>query len=466
MPRPLLLDLRLHGVAERLAVLAHPALEQPLAQPAAGLLQQGVPRPGQVVQAERLVEQAARLPRRRRQAGPAQVGRLAQRRTEVAVEVLPGQVDQLAVGRLVGLVRQRQQEAAAERRVGVLDRRLALVVAGREYRCRRGVMTQFGEGGVGVAQRQHAGPAAVHGRQQQQADHVGLGVAHLPQHGPQRVGQVEEDAAAGAAGQVGDDVDARPVGAHAEARLAGGGLQGGRVEAGVQLHLQAADDGAVVVAEGQPAQGAHAGGHLRARDAVEHLRVEPAVEAGPAVARLEVVAGPVERGQQHVAAGQGRPRPAGRGRPHHLGVGVEQQQAQVRRRWPGEPKRRCRFSRSRCRTVMPTAPTPTTRAGNRAPSPRDLGRRRARRRRPRAWSTAASRPRSECVMPGLESVGAAAGCWRWRAPCVVLAVAVLALRRRRPGRAARGALGNAAVACPAPAARPRRSSRTMSRQVG
>ena len=52
--------------------------------------------------------------------------------------------------------------------------------------------------------------------------------------------------------------------------------------------------------------------------------------AGLAVARLEVVAGPVQRGQQHVAAGQGRPRPAGRRRPHHVGVGVEQQQAQVR----------------------------------------------------------------------------------------------------------------------------------------
>ncbi len=192
-------------------------------------------------------------------------------------------------------------------------------------------MDQFGEGGVGVAQRQDAGAVAVHGRQQQEADDVGLGVAHLAEHGAERVGQVKEDAAAGAAGQVGDDVDARQVAAHAEARLAGGVRQGVGFQAGVQFHLQAADDGTVVVAEGEAAQRPDAGRHLRARDAVEHPRVEPAVERGPAVARPQVVAGPVERRQQHVAAGQGGARPAVRRRSHHVGVGVEQQQAQVRR---------------------------------------------------------------------------------------------------------------------------------------
>ena len=45
--RPLLLHPVLHGVAERLAVLAHPALHQAIAQAAGQGADEGVPRPGE-----------------------------------------------------------------------------------------------------------------------------------------------------------------------------------------------------------------------------------------------------------------------------------------------------------------------------------------------------------------------------------------------------------------------------------
>ena len=46
--------------------------------------------------------------------------------------MLAGQVNQFAVGHFVGLVRQRQENATTERRLGVADRRLAFMVTSGE----------------------------------------------------------------------------------------------------------------------------------------------------------------------------------------------------------------------------------------------------------------------------------------------------------------------------------------------
>lgn len=88
--------------------------------------------------------------------------------------------------------------------------------------------------------------------------------------------------------------------ADAQAGLLRGGGKPGRVAAGLQLSLNSPGQGTKVVAEGQPAQGAQPGGDLLAGDAVQQPRPQPAVNRGPAVLRTQVVARPVERGQQQL----------------------------------------------------------------------------------------------------------------------------------------------------------------------
>ena len=95
-------------VAHRGAVLAHPALDEGAAEPAAGAGQKVAARQGELVEAKRLAEQAgapgAATARPRQVGGPAQAG------AQVAVQELRGQGDHLVRGRLV-----RRPAAAAGR---------------------------------------------------------------------------------------------------------------------------------------------------------------------------------------------------------------------------------------------------------------------------------------------------------------------------------------------------------------
>ncbi len=80
----------------------------------------------------------------------------------------------------------------------------------------------------------------------------------------------------------------------------------------------------------KPAQGAHAAGHLRTRNAVNHVRVEPRLDVRSILALFEVVAGPVERRHELFGRRQGRFGAVVRRGVRRRRVRIDYQQAHVR----------------------------------------------------------------------------------------------------------------------------------------
>jgi len=162
---------------------------------------------------------------------------------------------------------------------------------------------------VRVAQRVRGREGRVRGRHHEQPDHVRVVVAHALQPAARGVREVEEHAAAGAPGQPADDVHAGPVRARAHTGPLRGALQRVARERGFEFGLHFRHQRAVVVQEREPAEQPHAHRGGRARQLVQELRVEPALdEAAPVEPRLQVVRRAVQpRGEDFVGVERGEP---------------------------------------------------------------------------------------------------------------------------------------------------------------
>ena len=135
-------------------------------------------------------------------------------------------------------------------------------------------------------------------------------VAGISQQAPDRVGQVEEHAAAGAAGQAGDHVHARAIGSQRKAGFILRGLQHLRIGAGLNLGADPAGNGRVVNGKAETAQGPRpVGRDLLARQAGQPGFGQPAADGLLFAAWLHVVRGPLQAGQQDLFLG-------------HLGLGI------------------------------------------------------------------------------------------------------------------------------------------------
>ena len=212
---PLVGDPILHRVAKGAGVLGDPALHQPLAQVPPRAMQQQAARPGEAIDAERLAGQASRWSPHGSERRPIGVGGPAQGRGQVTGEVFRGQAGVGVRGSAVSFYRQRQQHRPREGRLAVADRAFLLVVAGRKDHVGSAEVIQLGQGRIRVAQCQRAcgSRGTVDRRQEEQAEHLRPVVTQIAEQVPNGVSQVDEHAAAGAARQTGDDVDARLVGA-------------------------------------------------------------------------------------------------------------------------------------------------------------------------------------------------------------------------------------------------------------
>ena len=90
---------------------------------------------------------------------------------------------------------------------------VAVVVNGDKGGFRQAEVMQFLEGGECVANRVRLDGRALERRHEEQPDDFRVRVAELAKLVPGRVGGIDKHAAAGAASQPGDDVNARPIAA-------------------------------------------------------------------------------------------------------------------------------------------------------------------------------------------------------------------------------------------------------------
>ena len=196
-------------------------------------------------------------------ASVATLGRPAQGGQDVAVQPIGGQTERFPAHRVLGLVRQRQQQTALVRRIRVHQRRFALFIVGREAVPRRREIVQLGQSREGIAQRHRPGLLAMAGGQQEQADQFRALYPQVFEEGANDVGDVEKHAAPRAAGQARDHVHARVLAAHRQAGLLGRSGQRLRVRTRLDLLPQARANQAVIVAKRQAPQGPHPRGDGR-----------------------------------------------------------------------------------------------------------------------------------------------------------------------------------------------------------
>ena len=328
---------------ERLGVLAHPARDQLAAQPASALFEQGVARPADAIEAERLHDRAEL----KAAAGGAQLGAalfvqgLAENGGEIAIQKVPDARNGRGVVARIDLplgFGQRHQHAALVRRPGLgdpfpLDRRRRRLVMRGKNRIGMAVILQLDQRRIGIPQGGHQVRFTPHPRDVEHPNNVGVRMALLVEQFANQVRRIEEHAAAGVSRKRSHDVDARPGGAQPQVARRRGVVGGILRTAHAQLPFDPLGDRAVVIDEGEPAQGAQAGVGLIARDTVQQLRVEPGVRRQLAVAPLQVMAGALQLCQDRFLHPQCGALVAADRLVQGFRVGVDGEETEVRQRF-------------------------------------------------------------------------------------------------------------------------------------
>jgi hypothetical protein len=182
-----------------------------------------------------------------------------------------------------------------------------VVVMGRKCGVRPAEVIQFEKSGISIAERLWRRGAGVGRRNQHDADNLGKLVPHPPHAGAEGIGHIQIHAAAGAARETGDQINAGAIRPQGEPRSIFGEREGIVGERFFEFRLDFAHDRSVVVAKCEAAEQPQTHRLRRAGDPVEQLRVEPPLGQVAAVeARLHVMRCTVQTGGENVLRSQRR----------------------------------------------------------------------------------------------------------------------------------------------------------------